>query len=37
MSEWRVQVVRVGAIEKHPNADSLSIAHVWGYLTRKHS
>jgi len=33
MSEWRVQVVRIGAIGKHPNADSLSIAHVWGYPT----
>lgn len=31
MSEFHVQVVKVGAIEKHPNADTLSIADVDGY------
>ena len=31
MSEWRVQVVTVGPIEKHPNADTLSITRVWDY------
>lgn len=30
MSEWRVQVVEVGKIGKHPNADTLSISHVMG-------
>lgn len=30
MSEFHVEVVRVGAIEKHPNADSLSITKVHG-------
>lgn len=30
MSEWHVEVVRIGAIEKHPNADTLSITQVWG-------
>lgn len=30
MSEFRVQVVRLGPIEKHPNADSLSLTHVLG-------
>lgn len=31
MSEFKVEVVQVGAIEKHPNADTLSIADVGGY------
>ena len=31
MSEFKVQVVRVGKIDKHPNADSLSITKVWDY------
>ena len=31
MTEFRVEVVRVGKIEKHPNADTLSIADVNGY------
>jgi len=31
MSEFHVQVVRVGPIMKHPNADTLSITHVWDY------
>lgn len=31
MTEFRVEVVTVGAIEKHPNADSLSITSVNGY------
>jgi len=30
MSEFQVEVVRIGAIEKHPNADSLSITQVFG-------
>lgn len=30
MSEWKVEVVRVGRIEKHPNADSLSLTNVHG-------
>lgn len=30
MSEWHVQVVRLGKIEKHPNADTLSITEVLG-------
>lgn len=30
MSEWHPQVVRVGKLGKHPNADSLSITHVLG-------
>lgn len=30
MSEFHVQVVRLGAIEKHPNADTLSITRVHG-------
>lgn len=30
MSEFNVEVVRVGPIEKHPNADSLSITRVLG-------
>lgn len=30
MSEFHVQVVRIGEIQKHPNADTLSITHVHG-------
>ncbi len=31
MSTHKVEVVRVGPIEKHPNADTLGIVQVWGY------
>jgi hypothetical protein len=31
MSEFIVTVVRVGPIEKHPNADMLSITKVFDY------
>ncbi len=31
MTEFRVEVVTVGKVEKHPNADTLSIADVNGY------
>ncbi|RYE90041.1 MAG: RNA ligase, partial [Myxococcales bacterium] len=31
MSEFHVRVVRVGPIVKHPQADNLSIAQVFGY------
>jgi RNA ligase (TIGR02306 family) len=31
MSEFRVEVVRIGPVEKHPNADSLSITRVFDY------
>ncbi len=31
MSEFHVRVVRLGAIQKHPGADSLSITDVQGY------
>lgn len=31
MSEFHVNVVRLGRIEKHPNADALSITNVDGY------
>lgn len=31
MSEFQIKVVRVGAIGKHPNADTLSITHVYAY------
>jgi RNA ligase (TIGR02306 family) len=31
MSTHRVEVVRLGPIEKHPNADTLGIAKIWGY------
>lgn len=31
MSEFQVRVVQVGAIEKHPNADALSMTVVDGY------
>ncbi len=37
MSEFRIEVVRVGEVMKHPNADSLSMTliHPWeGFLTR---
>lgn len=30
MTEWRVQVVQLGKIGKHPNADTLSITQVHG-------
>lgn len=30
MSEFHIQVVRIGAVEKHPNADTLSITRVHG-------
>lgn len=30
MTEFRVETVRIGAIEKHPNADTLSITKVHG-------
>lgn len=30
MSQFRVEVVRIGTIEKHPNADTLSITSVQG-------
>lgn len=30
MSEFSVDVVRIGELEKHPNADSLSIVQVYG-------
>lgn len=33
MTEFRIEVVRIGAIEKHPNADLLSITHVYDYPT----
>lgn len=31
MSTHRVEVVRLGPVEKHPNADTLGIVQVWGY------
>jgi RNA ligase (TIGR02306 family) len=31
MSTHEIKVVRLGAIEKHPNADSLGITHISGY------
>lgn len=31
MSDFKVEIVRVGKIGKHPNADSLSITHVYDY------
>lgn len=31
MSEFHVEVVRIGKVEKHPDADSLSITQVRGY------
>lgn len=33
MSTWRCEVVTVGEITKHPNADTLSITNVFGYPT----
>ena len=30
MSEWNCEIVRVGPIEKHPNADALSVTQVHG-------
>jgi len=31
MSEFKVEIVKVGKIGKHPNAYSLSITHVYDY------
>lgn len=31
MSEFHVRIVQIGKIEKHPNADSLSITNIEGY------
>lgn len=31
MSTHRVEVVRLGSIEKHPNADTLGLVAIWGY------
>lgn len=31
MSSHHVEVVRLGPVEKHPNADTLGIVAVWGY------
>lgn len=31
MSEFKVEVVKVGPVEKHPNADSLGITKVYDY------
>lgn len=31
MSSHRVDVVRLGPIEKHPNADTLGIVEIWAY------
>lgn len=31
MSEFHINVVEIGTIEKHPNADTLSITSVDGY------
>jgi RNA ligase (TIGR02306 family) len=30
MSEFHVNVIRIGPVEKHPNADTLSVTHVHG-------
>lgn len=30
MSEWKVEVVQIGKVEKHPNADRLEITNVHG-------
>jgi RNA ligase (TIGR02306 family) len=30
MTEWYCEVVRIGKVEKHPNADALEITHVMG-------
>ena len=30
MSEFHIQIVRIGKVEKHPNADSLSVTQVHG-------
>lgn len=30
MSEFHVEVVRVGPVTKHPNADTLSITNIHG-------
>ncbi len=31
MSTFKVEVIRIGAIERHPNADTLSTTKVWDY------
>lgn len=31
MSEFQIKVVKIGKIEKHPNADTLSITHIYDY------
>jgi hypothetical protein len=31
MSEWKVQVVQVAALTKHPNADRLTLTKVFDY------
>ena len=31
MSEFKCEVVQLGPVTKHPNADTLGIVHVWGY------
>jgi RNA ligase (TIGR02306 family) len=31
MSTHRVEVVKLGPVRKHPNADSLGLVDVWGY------
>lgn len=31
MSTHKVEVVRLGPIEKHPNADTLGVVQIWGY------
>lgn len=33
MSQHAVRVVRLDRIEKHPDADTLEVAHVWGYTS----
>lgn len=33
MSTWRCEVVQVGELTKHPNADTLSVTTVFGYPT----
>jgi len=30
MSEWQIQVVRIGPVEKHPNADRLGVTMIHG-------
>jgi RNA ligase (TIGR02306 family) len=31
MSEFHIKVVRIGKVERHPNADTLDITHVYDY------